>query len=169
MEHNKANKLYKKQKYIEAIIIYSDLIEKNYNKDIMYSNKAACNLQLKNYVESLSDSLKAVENNINNSIAWGRVGYSYKGLKMHSHAHKAFEIAHKLDEKNKIYLNETQYYYNRLSNKLNMKTIFNLMMNNKDLYNQLTDLKKDILNINNENFLTNKKLLDYADTLLELL
>lgn len=169
MEHIKANKLYRKEKYQDAIHIYTYLIENDYKKDIMYSNRAACNLQLKNYLEALNDSLKAVECNINNSVAWGRVGYSYKGLKMHSHAFKAFEIATKINKKNKLYLNEVQFYHKRLSNKLNMKTLFNLMMNNKPLFDQLQDLKKDITNINNENFFTNKKLLDYADTLLETL
>jgi len=167
MEHKKANKLYKEKNYENAKIIYTNLIEENYKKDIMYSNRAACNLQLKNYLEALNDSLKAVEINLNYALAWGRVGYSYKGLKMHSHAYKAFDIAHKLNKKNKIYLNETLFYHKRLSDKLNIKTIFNLMMSNKPLFNKLQELKKDILNIDNKNFFKNKEILDYADTLLE--
>jgi len=166
-EHKKANKLYKEKKYNNAKLIYSNLIKQDYKKDIIYSNRAACNLQLKNYLEALNDSLKAVEINLNYALAWGRVGYSYKGLKMHSHAHKAFDIAHTLNKKNKIYLNENNFYYKRLSDKLNIKTIFNLMMNNKSLFNELQGLKKDITNIDNQNFFTNKKILDYADKLLE--
>jgi len=166
IQHHLANKLYNKKKYNDSIVIYTDLINKNYKKDIIYSNRAACYLQLQKYLESLNDSLKAVELNINYSLAWGRIGYSYKGLKMHSHAYKAFDIAHNLDKKNKIYSNENNFYYNRLSKKLNFGVLFKIMINNKDLYHELIELKKNLLNINNENFLQNKIVLDYADKLL---
>jgi tetratricopeptide (TPR) repeat protein len=168
-EHKKANQFYNKKKYNNAKQIYLELINQDYKKDIMYSNCAACHLQLKNYKEALENSLKAIEINLNYALAWGRVGYSYKGLKMHSHAHKAFDIATKLDKENKIYSNEANFYYKRLSAKLNLKTIFNIMVNNKDLYNKLIKLKSTILTINKDNFFDNKEILDYADSLFEYL
>jgi tetratricopeptide (TPR) repeat protein len=157
--HKNANNLFINKQYIAAITIYDFLLNKNYKSTTMYSNKAACYLYIKDYKNSLENSLKSIELDLNNSIAWGRVGYSYKGLKMFSESLNAFKIAHKLDKNNNIYLNEVIFLHNRLNDKINVNNVFNKLLNNKILFNKLKDFKNDIINrdfdvcLNNNNIL----------------
>jgi tetratricopeptide (TPR) repeat protein len=125
----------------------------------MYSNKAACYLYIKDYKNSLENSLKSIELDLNNSIAWGRVGYSYKGLKMFSESLNAFKIAHKLDKNNNIYLNEVIFLHNRLNDKINVNNVFNKLLNNKILFNKIKDLKNDIINRDFDTCLSNNNIL----------
>lgn len=143
--HKLANDLYFDEQYEEAIDIYNELICNKYNISIMYSNKAACYLQLKHYTLALQNSLKSVEVNLNNVVAWGRIGYSYKGLKMFAESLNAFGIAHKLDKNNKIYLKELIFFNKRFTDKINKTTIFNLLINNKDLFNKIKNIKNNVI------------------------
>jgi tetratricopeptide (TPR) repeat protein len=145
--HNKANYLYKNKKYNKACEIYSELIDNEYKLDIMYSNISAIYLNKKDYHLALYNSLTALVYNINYSIAWGRVGYSYKGLKKNKNALDAFYIAYKLHKK-EIYKNEIFYFSNKINNKINKESIFNLLLNDTQLFNKLKELKNDILNHN---------------------
>jgi tetratricopeptide (TPR) repeat protein len=149
--HSKANNFYYNKNYSKAIDLYTHLINNLYKLDIMYSNRSACYLQLKNYTLSLHDGLKSIENNLNKSIAWGRIGYSYKGLNLNENAFKAFKIAHKFDKENNVYINEINYYLN----KVNITNIYNLFKNDDKLFNMLLENKNDILNHKlNNNVLT---------------
>ena len=116
--HQIANKLFINKKYKSAIKIYNLLLKKLYKIDIIYSNKAACYLFMKKYKNALEASLYSVQNNLKYSIAWGRIGYSYKGLKMYSESLKAFEIAYKIS-KNNNYLEEINFFNQRLNEKIN--------------------------------------------------
>jgi tetratricopeptide (TPR) repeat protein len=165
--HIKANQLYNIRKYIKAIELYSKLIDSNYEKATMLSNRSACYLNLKNYLSSLADSLKAIEININMVKAWGRVGYSYKGLEMHKDAYKAFEIANTLDKNNDLYKNELQYYFNRFNNKINLSNIFKLLTSDIKLLNNLKEIKTDIINTTPTNLFNNKKIINFIETIIK--
>jgi tetratricopeptide (TPR) repeat protein len=114
----------------------------------MYSNKAACFLQMKDYNKSLENSLTSVQYDLNNSIAWGRIGSSYKGLKMFTESLNAYETAHKLDKNNSNYLKELIFLHEWFNNKINATNIFNLLLNNKSLLEKLKTMKTDILSGN---------------------
>jgi len=165
--HDLANNLYYDHEYKDAINIYKSLIDNNYKKDIMYSNCAACYLKLKEYKKSLDYSLQAVEINMNYSRAWGRVGYSYKGLKMESNASKAFEIANKLDKNNENYKNEVKFYFDKLSNKINITNIFSLLKNNNNLFNKLKELKSEIINSSPEKMFDNSNIKNFMKSVIE--
>jgi small glutamine-rich tetratricopeptide repeat-containing protein alpha len=165
--HLNANNFFYNEQYNDAINIYKELIENNYKKDIMYSNCGACYLKLKDYTKSLNDSLKAVEINLNYSKAWGRVGYSYKGLNMDSNACKAFEIANKLDKDNQNYKNEMTYYFDKLSNKINITNIFSLLKNNNNLFSKLKELKSEILNSSPTKIFENNNIKKFMESVIE--
>jgi tetratricopeptide (TPR) repeat protein len=152
--HKYANELFINEKYELANESYNILINMEYKLYIIYSNKAACFLKLKNYKSALDSALKSVQNNLNYSIAWGRIGYAYKGLKMFSDSLKAFEIAHKLNKHNEIYLKELLFLYERFDKKINMKNVFNLLLTNKNIFHKLKNIKNDITNLNNDNVTT---------------
>jgi tetratricopeptide (TPR) repeat protein len=166
--HKKANKLYYNKKYDEAINIYNLLIENNYKINIIYSNRAACFLQIKDYLKALNDSLKSVELDLNYSKAWGRVGYSYKGLKMDMNASKAFEIALKFDNNNKLYEKEIELYFNKYSNKINFTSVCNLLKDKK-IFNDLKKIKNEILNTKSDKILNNKNIINFIDDIIHKL
>jgi tetratricopeptide (TPR) repeat protein len=164
--HFNANELYSSKRYKKAIIIYSILINNNYKLDIMYSNRAACFLHLGNYMKSLNDSLKSVENNLNYAKGWARVGYSYKGLKMDNDAFKAFDIAYKFDKTNKLYQKEVEYYSELFTNKINTENIFNLLKDPK-MFEDLKMLKNDVTST--QNVMNNKNVMSFIDNLMNKL
>ena len=163
--HLKANILYKDKKYDKATLIYTLLLDNNYKVDIMYSNRAACFLQKKDYCKSLNDSLKAVEINLNYSKAWARVAYSYKGLKMRLNSLKAFEIALKIDKTNKLYQSEAECFFNNISNKFNLKNLFSLLKD-KNLIDNLKLIKTDILNTSTDKILDNDNIKNFIDKII---
>jgi len=168
LEEINANNLYKNKKYNEAINIYLKLIDSDYKIDIIYSNLAACYLQNKDYFLALNYSLKSVQNNLQNSIGWGRVGYSYKGLKKYDNALKSFKIAYSLNKK-KIYKNEIIFFNNKLDNKINKDNIFNLLLNDKNLLSDVNDLKNDILSLNYNKIFENKKINNLIENIISKL
>ena len=116
--HELGNDLYNQKKYNKALHKYKLILNSNYiNNYIIYSNCSACYLKLKNYSSALDYALKSIELNINYSIAWGRIGYAYKKLKLHSNALKAFDIAYKLNKDSEIYQKEIIFYQNRFLSK----------------------------------------------------
>jgi tetratricopeptide (TPR) repeat protein len=150
--HKNANHLFVEGQYELANEIYSQLINIQYKPDIMYSNKAACFLKLKNYKYALEHALKSIEINLNNCNAWGRVGSAYKGLKMFSESLNAFEIAHKLNKNNENYIKELIFLHQRFNDKITINNVFNLLLNNKNIFNKLKNVKNEITNgLNNDN------------------
>lgn len=153
--HKYANELFIGGKYEQANDIYTQLLDSQYKLDIMYSNKSACFLTLKNYKNALENALNSVQINLNNSIAWGRVGYSYKGLKMFTESLNAFEIAHKLNKNNNNYLRELIFLHKRFNEKINITNVFNLLLNNKTVFNKLTHMKSEIITTSTEKCIDN--------------
>ena len=157
--HKYANESFVNGNYNLANELYQKILDDyQYKPDIIYSNKAACLLKLKDYKIALYCALKSVEINLNSSIAWGRVGYAYKGLKMFSESLNAFEIAHKLDKNNEIYLKELIFLHKRFNEKINTTNIFNLLLNNKNIFNKLKNMKNEIVNTNVTNCLNNENI-----------
>jgi len=157
--HKYANQLFITEDYILANEIYDYILKNNqYKPDIIYSNKAACFLKIKDYKNALFYALKSVEINLNYSIAWGRIGYAYKGLKMFTESLNAFEIAHKLDKNNENYLKELIFIHKRFNDKINTSNVFNLLLNNKIIFNKLKNMKNEIINTNVTNFLNNENI-----------
>lgn len=147
LQHLLANGFYNKKKYKLAIQIYLILLENNYKKDIINSNISGCYLKLKNYKIALQYALEAVTNNINYDIAWGRIGYAYRGLLMYHESLEAFKNAYKINNK-ELYKKKI----NELSEKLSTpQNIFNIIKNNKTIFNKILELKKDITNLNINN------------------
>jgi len=153
--HKNANNLFVEGQYELANKIYSQLINNQYKPDIMYSNKAACFLKLKNYKLALEYALTSIQLNLNSCNAWGRVGSAYKGLKMFSESLNAFEIAHKLNKTNENYIKELIFLHQRLNEKINIKNVFNLLLNNQNIFNKLKNIKNEIKNTKITNVLNN--------------
>jgi len=156
--HKYGNNFFIEGQYELANEIYSELLDNQYKTDIIYSNKAACFLKLKNYKSALVCALSSVQINLKNSIAWGRIGYSYKGLKMFTESLNAFEIAHKLNKNNENYLKELIFLHQRFNNKINVTNVFNLLLNNKIIFNKLKGIKNEIINTDIINCLNNNNI-----------
>jgi tetratricopeptide (TPR) repeat protein len=160
--HITANNYFNEGDYSNAILLYDELLKILINDKIIsniYSNKSACYLMLKKYVNALENALFAIKYNITNSKAWGRIGWAYKGLKKKKKSFKAFNIANKLNPNNISYKNEIYYY--TLKN-INNKNIINIFKSSTNIINKLSN--KDIKNKILMNIFTPNKLLN--DTII---
>lgn len=125
--HELANDYFKQSNYNNAIDIYKKILNNIVDKtlqSIICSNISACYLKLEDYPNALKEGLQSIQYNNNNSIAWGRVGWSAKKLKKHDEALNAFKIASKLNPYNIHYKNEIYYYNAKKINKINMYELF---------------------------------------------
>ena len=135
--HDLANKYFKECDYKYAIILYDNLLESLINdilKSKIYSNKSACYLMLKDFVNSLNNGLLSIKYNNLNAKAWGRVGWSFKGLKNKEDSLKSFKIANRFDPFNINYKKEI-YFYN--SNKIDKLNLFELFKSNEYIIDKL--------------------------------
>lgn len=135
--HNSANKYFEENDYKYAILLYDNLLEFIVNdvlKSKIYSNKSACYLMLKDFVNSLNNALLSIKYNNLNARAWGRVGWSFKGLKHKEDSLKSFKIANKFDPLNINYKKEI-YFYN--SNKIDKLSLFELFKSSEYVINKL--------------------------------
>lgn len=73
-----ANDLYKKKKYIQALLLYSEAIKLCPNNATLYNNRAACHLMLNHYQEALKDCHKALTNDSSNVRALIREAKCYQ-------------------------------------------------------------------------------------------
>ena len=156
--HILANKYFEEKDYKWAIFLYNKLLETIVDdklKSKIYSNKSACYLILKDFVKSLDNALLSVKFNKLNAKAWGRIGWSYKGLNNFKNALESFEIASKINSYNLNYKNEILFFKSKKINKMNL---FDLFKTSKFIMNKLKNnsLKKKILsNMNNQDNLIN--------------
>ena len=84
--HLTANKYYKERDTFNALILYEQLLNilvDDNIRSLLYSNKAACYLILKDYINVLQNALESIKHNNTNSKAWGRIGWAFKALKKH--------------------------------------------------------------------------------------
>lgn len=166
IKHYQANQYYCIKQYDDAIDIYSFLIKKNYKIDIMYSNRAACYLNLQKFNLALQDSLFSVEHNNTFVTGWGRVGYSYKALGLHSKAFTAFEIAYNFNKKD-IYKNELDYYQDKFSKNTSVINVFNIIKNDKIIFDKIKKFKSEI--INTTDIFNNNNILDLVESIIDKL
>lgn len=168
--HQIANEYYNKNNFNVAIIMYDKLLDNIVDYKLISqinSNKSACYLNLHDYFNSLKYALIAVEYNNYNSIAWGRVGWSYKGLKNNEvNALKAFKIANKLNPKNPYYFNEICWYQTK---KINNLSVFNIIKSSHFIINKLKDkqIQNKILNNNFEDILKDHDILNIINNIIE--
>lgn len=156
--HKSANKYFYEGDYINAILLYDELLKTLFNNDlvsIIYSNKSACYLMLKDYVKALQNGVYSIKNNNINSKAWGRIGWSLKKIKKNDEAFNAFKIANKLNPSNINYKNEIFFYKSKKINNINLIKLFK---SSAYITNKLSnkDLKNNIL----KNIFTPTKLLE---------
>jgi DnaJ family protein C protein 7 len=71
------NKRYKERDFQSALALYTRAIEKNPNEPALYTNRAATNLQLKQYKEAVDDALKATELDPKFTKGYYRAGQAY--------------------------------------------------------------------------------------------
>jgi tetratricopeptide (TPR) repeat protein len=150
--HILGNNAFKKKDYNLAILYYTCIINLFINYDklyIIYSNRSACNLSLKNYNLALKDGLECIKLNKMYSIGLGRIGSAFKGLNKMIFAYDTFEKAVILSPSNKNYKNELiklKKYTN-----IDKSNIFNIILKDNNLLNNLKELKNDITNKNKIN------------------
>lgn len=123
----------------------------------IYSNISACYLKTFDYLKSLHYALKSINSKLDNSKAWGRVGWSYKGLKISDKSYESFKIANKLDKSNKYYISEINFYESNI--KLNKNSLFSLFSKDKYILNKLKN--KNIM----QSIMSGKKNNDIRDLL----
>jgi tetratricopeptide (TPR) repeat protein len=124
---------------MNAILLYDEILKIEFDNkiiSIIYSNKSACYLMLKDFVNSLNNALISIKYNNLNAKAWGRIGWSFKGLKNKEDSLKAFKIANNLDPLNINYKKEI-YFYN--SNKIDKLKLFEFFKSNKYIINKLNN------------------------------
>lgn len=161
--HDSANKYFEENDYKYAILLYDNLLEFIVNdilKSKIYSNKSACYLMLKDFVNSLNNALLSIKYNNLNARAWGRVGWSFKGLKNKVDSLKSFKIATKFDPLNINYKKEI-YFYN--SNKIDKLSLFELFKSSEYVINKLKN--KNFRNKLLSNLLTPDNLMKDSEVL----
>jgi len=168
--HQIANKYFEENNYMYAIILYNKLLElliDNTIKSKIYSNKSACYLRLKDFVNSLDNALLSIKYDNFNAKAWGRIGWSFKALKNNENALEAFKLAHMYDPLNINYKKEI-YFYNL--NKIDKFNLFNLFKSNEFIINKFKNKdfrNKLLLNIKNQNnLLKDNDLLSLIDYII---
>ena len=113
---NKANNLFKSQKYEEALNEYSNLMNFDpKNKKFMstlYANRALCYQKLNKNLEALKDSNLSVKNDPFYPRAYMKRGNVYMALKMPDDAKADFEKAKELDKNTK----DVDYYISQANN-----------------------------------------------------
>ena len=145
--YNNANIFYNNNNFDEALYNYEKIITILENNKIddsilisnIYSNISACYLNKKDYMNSLNYSLLSVKYNLKNAKAWGRTGWSYKGLKMYHKALQAFNIALKFNSINNYYKNEILFLEKNIL--INKSDVFNILLNDKTLYEKIKKKK----------------------------
>jgi tetratricopeptide (TPR) repeat protein len=169
--HICANEFYDKKDFNLAIVYYSNLIDNLVNQKILsiiYSNRSACYLNLKNYIDSLNDALSSVKFNIYNSKSWGRIGWSYKGLFRLDESIKAVRIANSLNPNNFNYKKELYDYNSKNISKLKL---FNFFKNNKYILCKLQNenFRNKILQFNNlfnSDFIKDPEIFNFLDYII---
>ncbi|CCK68074.1 HSP70/90 family co-chaperone CNS1 KNAG_0A03950 [Huiozyma naganishii CBS 8797] len=101
---NQANDLYKVKRFRDARELYTKGIkvfceDKSINESL-FANRAACELELKNYRSCVADCQKAMEINPMNLKCFYRMGKAFLALGKFKEAHDAVSFGLKIDEEN---------------------------------------------------------------------
>ncbi|XP_004468372.1 dynein axonemal assembly factor 4 isoform X1 [Dasypus novemcinctus] len=112
----KGNKLFATENYLAAINAYNLAIRLNSRIPLLYLNRAACHLKLKNLHKAIEDSSKALElltppvaGNANSRMkAHVRRGTAFCQLELYVEGLQDYEAALKIDPSNKIVQNDAE-------------------------------------------------------------
>ncbi|XP_065796628.1 dynein axonemal assembly factor 4 isoform X1 [Muntiacus reevesi] len=113
---DKGNKLFATENYLAAINAYNLAIRLNNKIPLLYLNRAACHLKLKNLHKAIEDSSKALEiltppvaDNANARMkAYIRRGTAFCQLELYVEGLQDYEAALKIDPSNKIVQNDAE-------------------------------------------------------------
>nr|XP_036876883.1 dynein assembly factor 4, axonemal isoform X5 [Manis javanica] len=113
---DKGNKLFATENYLAALNAYNLAIRLNNKIPLLYLNRAACHLKLKNLHKAIEDSSKALElltppvaENANARVkAHVRRGTAFCQLELYIEGLQDYEAALKIDPSNKIVQNDTE-------------------------------------------------------------
>ncbi|XP_003784420.1 dynein assembly factor 4, axonemal isoform X1 [Otolemur garnettii] len=113
---DKGNKLFATENYLAAINAYNLAIRLNNKIPLLYLNRAACHLKLKNLHKAIEDSSKALElltppvsDNANARMkAHVRRGTAFCQLELYVEGLQDYEAALKIDPSNKIMQNDAE-------------------------------------------------------------
>ncbi|XP_014437505.1 dynein assembly factor 4, axonemal isoform X2 [Tupaia chinensis] len=113
---DKGNKLFATENYLAAINAYNLAIKLNNKIPLLYLNRAACHLKLKNLHKAIEDSSKALElltppvaDNANARMkAHVRRGTAFCQLELYVEGLQDYEAALKIDPANKIIQNDAE-------------------------------------------------------------
>ncbi|XP_070278309.1 dynein axonemal assembly factor 4 isoform X1 [Myotis yumanensis] len=113
---DKGNKLFATENYLAAINAYNLAIRLNTKIPLLYLNRAACHLKLKNLHKAIEDSSKALElltppvaDNANARMkAYVRRGTAFCQLELYVEGLQDYEAALKIDPSNKIVQNDAE-------------------------------------------------------------
>ncbi|ELK29307.1 Dyslexia susceptibility 1 candidate protein 1 protein like protein [Myotis davidii] len=113
---DKGNKLFATENYLAAINAYNLAIRLNTKIPLLYLNRAACHLKLKNLHKAIEDSSKALElltppvaDNANARMkAYVRRGTAFCQLELYVEGLQDYEAALKIDPSNRIVQNDAE-------------------------------------------------------------
>uniref|UniRef100_A0A667I0M1 Dynein axonemal assembly factor 4 n=1 Tax=Lynx canadensis TaxID=61383 RepID=A0A667I0M1_LYNCA len=113
---DKGNKLFATENYLAAINAYNLAIRLNNKIPLLYLNRAACHLKLKNLHKAIEDSSKALElltppvaDNANGRVkAHIRRGTAFCQLELYVEGLQDYEAALKIDPSNEIVQNDAE-------------------------------------------------------------
>ncbi|KAM8781016.1 dynein axonemal assembly factor 4 [Rhynchonycteris naso] len=113
---DKGNKLFATENYLAAVHAYNLAIRLNNKIPLLYLNRAACHLKLKNLHKAIEDSSKALElltppvsDNANARMkAHVRRGTAFCQLQLYIEGLQDYEAALKIDPSNKIVQNDAE-------------------------------------------------------------
>ena len=164
MSKNDADTFYKQGKYIEAIDIYSKLLEKEPNLSIL-SNRSLAYFKLKDYDKMLTDCVECVKIDKNNGKCWGRLGGALYHFKRYDEAYQAYCKALILD-KNEKYTKMINRIIN-IQSKILPNNIIDRFTVSVDKFIDNNKLFLQDKNINDDIFLSNKDVINKIMNKLE--
>uniref|UniRef100_A0A452QLK9 Uncharacterized protein n=1 Tax=Ursus americanus TaxID=9643 RepID=A0A452QLK9_URSAM len=114
--NNNSCELFAKENYLAAVNAYNLAIRLNNKIPLLYLNRAACHLKLKNLHKAIEDSSKALElltppvpDNANGRMkAYIRRGTAFCQLELYIEGLQDYEAALKIDPSNKIVQNDAE-------------------------------------------------------------
>ncbi|KAG2393713.1 hypothetical protein C9374_007244 [Naegleria lovaniensis] len=102
------NKRYKKASYKKAAECYSKAIEIDPNQAPIYTNRAACYLQLQQYKKVIEDALKAQQLDAKFTKAYLRAGQGYLQMGKTKEAKEQFDLGLKLEPNSDLFKKERE-------------------------------------------------------------
>ncbi|KTW26783.1 hypothetical protein T552_02784 [Pneumocystis carinii B80] len=154
----KANALFSKKEYNEAIKLYTEAIVIEPKNHLLYSNRSACYASLKDFDKALEDAVKCIEIKPEWAKGWSRKGAALHGKGEYEEAKTAYEEGLKIEPENqqlKTGLREVEFSVSKgcsegfqnkdpfahIASKLKDPMLFSKMASNPKTISLLSDLE----------------------------